>query len=107
MHFDVRDLINAQHAVVVEIRLLDPSLVDADLAIKRGGKPEDQPALQLRHDRIRIDRNAGVDRRGHAAQVDLALLVNICFDDRGDETAERRLDADTAANALRQGCAPP
>ncbi len=106
VHFDVRNFIDAQHAVVVEIGLLDPSLVDGDLVVKSSRELEDQPALQLRYDRIGIDRDAGIDRRGHTAQINLAFLVDLRLDDRGDETAERRLDADAAANARRQGCAP-
>jgi hypothetical protein len=62
--------------------------------------------LQLRPDRIGIDSNAGVDRRGHAPQIDLALLVNFGLDDGRDETGERRLDTDAATGARRQRLAP-
>ena len=38
-------LVDAQHAIVVEVGLLDAPLVDGDLAIERRRQAEDQPAL--------------------------------------------------------------
>ena len=69
VNLDLRRLVDAQHAVVVEVGLLDAALVDGDLAIERGGQAEDQPALELRHDGIGIDGDAGIDRAGDAAQT--------------------------------------
>ena len=88
MHVDVRHLVDAQHAVIVEVGLLHAALLDRDLAVQRGGQAEDQPALQLRDDGIGIDRDAGVHRRRHPAQMHLAVIVDFGFDDGGDEAGE-------------------
>ena len=106
VNLDLRRLIDAQHAVVVEIGLLDPPLVDGDLAIERRGEAEDQAAFELRHDGVGIDGDAGIDRRGDAAQMHLALLVDFGLHHGRDETAERRLHADATSDARRQRLAP-
>ena len=42
MHgLDLRHLGQPQHLVVVEVRLLDPAVLDGDLAVERGGQPVD------------------------------------------------------------------
>ena len=106
VNVDLRRLIDAQHAVVVEVGLLDAPLVDGDLAVERGGQAEDQPAFELRHDGIGIDGDAGIDRGGDAAQMHLALFVDFGFHHGRDEAAERRLHADAAPDARRQRLAP-
>ena len=62
VHVDRRHLVDAQHAVVVEIGLLHAAVFDGDLAVQRRSEPEDQPALKLRHDGVGIDGDAGIDR---------------------------------------------
>ena len=106
MDFDLRRLVDAQHPVVVEVRLLHPALLDGDLAVERGGEAEDEAALELRRDGIRIDGDAGIDRAGDAPQMHLALLVDLGLDHGGDEAAERRLHAHAAADPRRQRLAP-
>ena len=106
MNLDLRRLVDAQHAVVVEVGLLDPPLVDGDLAIERRGQAEDQPAFELRHDGVGIDGNAGIDRAGDAAQLHLAVFVDFRLHHGRNETAERRLHADAASDARRQRLAP-
>ncbi len=106
MNLDLRRLVDAQHAVVVEVGLLHAPLVDGDLAIERGGQAEDQPAFELRDDGIGIDGNAGIDRGGDAAQMHLALFVDFRLHHGRDETGERRLHADAASDARRQRLAP-
>ena len=88
MHFDLGHFINAQHAIIVEVRLAHPAALDGDFAPQRRGQTKDQATLQLRDDSIGIDRNAGVDRRSYPAQMDLAVLVNLGFDDRSYEAAK-------------------
>ena len=88
MHVDLRHLIDAQHTVIVEVGLPHTALVDRDFAEQRGGQAEDQPALQLRDDRIGIDRDAGVNRRGHPAQLHFAFVVDFRLDDGRDEASE-------------------
>ncbi len=63
MNLDLRRLVDAQHAVVVEIGLLHAALVDGDLAIERRRQAENQSAFELRHDGIGIDGNPGIDQR--------------------------------------------
>ncbi len=84
----------------------DPPLADRDFAIKRGREPEDQTALQLRHDRIGIDRDAGIDGCGDAAQMNFAGIVDVGFNDGGYKAAERWLYAHAASGARRQRGAP-
>ena len=74
MDVDRRRLVDPQHAVIVEIALLHAALVNGDLAIERGRRAEDQPALQLRDDGVGIDGDAGVDRAGDAMHVDIAVI---------------------------------
>ena len=106
MHVDLRHLVDAQHAVVVEVRLQHPSFCNDDLAVKRGREAEDQPALQLRHDRIGIDRDAGIDGRSDTAQMNLAKFIDLGFDDGCNKAAERRLHAHAAPDAPRQRLTP-
>ncbi len=106
MDVDGRRLVDAQHAVVVEIALLHAALVDRDLAIERRSQPEEETALQLRDDGVGIDGDAGVDRAGDAMHADLAVAIDLDVGDGGDEARERNLYRDAAAAARRQGIAP-
>jgi hypothetical protein len=45
MHLDLRGLVDAQHPVVIEVRLLHPALGDGHLAIERRGKAEKSARL--------------------------------------------------------------
>jgi hypothetical protein len=51
---------------------LDAAVLDGDLAPERRGEAENQAALQLRHDRVGIHDDAGVDRRHEAFHADHA-----------------------------------
>src|SRR4029453_7354851 len=106
MHVDWRHLVDAQHTVVVEIGLRDPAPVDCDLSPKCSCEPEDQPALQLRNNGVRVDGDAGIDCRGDPAQMHFALPVDFSLDYSGNEAAERWLHADTATSPRRQRLAP-
>ena len=88
MHFDLGHFVDAQHAIIVEVRLTHAAALDGDFAPQGRGQAEDQATLQLRDDSNGIDRNAGVDRRSYPAQMDLAVLVNLGFDDRSYEAAK-------------------
>ena len=106
MDLDLWRLIDAQHAVVMEIGLLDPSPVDGDLAIECRGQAENQSAFQLGHNGIRIDRYAGVNGRCGSPQMDFTVLINFRFHHGRNEAAERRLYAHAAPDACRQRLAP-
>src|SRR4029077_16055225 len=98
--------IDAQHAIIVEVRLPHTAALDRNFAPQSRGQAEDQAALQLRGDGVGIDRNPSVDYGGHPAQMPFAIFVNFGLDHGGDETAERRLRADTAAGPRRQRLTP-
>ncbi len=67
VHLDGRRLVDTKHLVVIEVRLLDPSVLDGDLAIQGSGDAEVHAALDLRADGVRIDDRAAIDRRHDAA----------------------------------------
>src|SRR5260370_5260987 len=106
MDIDLRRLIDTQHPVVVEVRLLDPSRVDDDFAVERRGQAEDQAALELRHNGIRVDDDAGIDRRSDSAQMYFALFVDFGFHHGCDEAGKRRLHTDTTPDTRRQRFTP-
>ena len=64
--------VDAQHPIVVEVRLLDPPVLEGDLAPQRCCDAEDDAALHLRNDGVWIDRHAGVDGAHDAVDVHLA-----------------------------------
>src|SRR5262249_56332733 len=59
---DRRGLVHAQHLVGVEIGLLDPAVLQRDIAMQRRRDAEDDRALYLRPHAIGIDDGAAVDR---------------------------------------------
>src|SRR5262245_30265531 len=103
---DLRHLVDAQHAIVVEIRLLNAALVQRDFAIQCGRQTENHAALDLRDDRVRINDEAAIHSERHLAYVDLAVGVHLCLNDGGDRRIEGRLHADAPADAQRQRLAP-
>src|SRR5215472_8091956 len=68
MNLDGRNLVDAQDLIVIEVDLLDATILQGDLATKRGGDAE-HDALKLRPDGIGIDRNAAIDRADDAAET--------------------------------------
>ena len=52
MNLDGRDLVDAQDLIVIEVDLLDATILQGDLATKRGGDAE-HDALKLRPRRYR------------------------------------------------------
>src|SRR5882757_700282 len=101
MNLDLGCLIDPQHAVIVEVALLYPTLVDVDFAVERGGQSEHQPALQLGDDGVGIHDDSAVDRRHDACQADFALLIDLRLHDGRDEAPESSRKGNTAAGA---GC---
>jgi hypothetical protein len=49
-----------------------------------------------------FDRDAGVDGRRRAAQMNLAVIIHFGLDHGGDKAAEGRLHAHAAADARRR-----
>ena len=106
MHIDGRDLMDSQHPVVVEVRLLNPPLVERDLSMNRGGETEYQAALKLGNDGIGIDRQPAVDDGRDASQTYLTHIIDLALDNGRDETGEGGLRADTTATSCRKRCSP-
>ena len=106
VHLDHRRLVDPHHAIVVEIGLLNPAILDRDVAIERGGAAEDHSALHLRRQSIGIDHPASIHHRGDALEMDFARFVHCHFGHGGDIGAESELGADAPALPRRQLRAP-
>src|SRR5258706_4281039 len=91
MNLDSRNLVDPQHAVIVEIALPHAALIDGDLAIERRRQPEDQAALHFRDDGVGIDCDPGVDCGNDAPHVNLAVCINFDLGDGRDEACETGL----------------
>src|SRR5207245_9177834 len=88
-----RRRVDASHRVVVEVRLLDPAGLEADLANGRKADAPHNSAFELRTDAIRIDDGTAVEGDVHARDRQLSIGADRHFDDtRGiaDEAAVRR-----------------
>src|ERR1700704_2108367 len=72
-HLDVhrRHLVHAWDAVVVEIRLFHHAVLDRDALAQRDADAIDDAAFGLRHDIVRLHRNAAVDCAPEIVQLDL------------------------------------
>src|SRR5712691_1553409 len=55
MHFDSRRLVDPQRANVMEVGLLHPAVLERHLAPQGAADPENDPALDLRFHRVRVD----------------------------------------------------
>ena len=106
VHVDSRHFVDAQHAVVAEVGLLDAAVLDRDLAVKRGRQTEDDAALHLRANRVGIDLHAAIDDAPHMRRLDHAFLVDADLNDLRDEAAEADAERDATALSRRQRLAP-
>ena len=70
---DRRHLVHAQHAIRVEVRLLDAAVLHRALAVERRRQSVGERAFDLRFDLLRIDRVAGIGRRDDAMDLEHAL----------------------------------
>ena len=76
---NARCLIHAQNLVSVEIGLLDTAVLQRDLAIKRSRDAEDERALDLSPDGIRVDDGAAIDRADDPPHTNRAILRHLDF----------------------------
>src|SRR5580658_7044756 len=106
MHLDGRGLVNAHDSIIIEITLLNATLVDCDLAIQSCAESEDEAALYLCRNRIGIDGDPTVHGADHASHLDLAIEINFGLGDRREIAAEHILYRDAAPDAWREGLAP-
>src|SRR6266536_1318208 len=72
MDLDRRRLVHAKDRVGVEVRLFYATILERDLAVKRGRGTEDDSALDLRLNRVGIDDGAAIYRADHASNASRA-----------------------------------
>src|SRR5205085_3725095 len=73
VHLDLRHLIDAQHLIVVEVRLLDAPVLEGHLAVERGSQAVDDRALDLALDNLRVDGLPAIDRSNDAMHLRRAI----------------------------------
>ena len=73
-----------------------------DVAVQRHAQPEDQPALDLRGDRIGVHPLAAIDRDGGAPQPDFAARRHLHLQHMRQERGKRILHRNAAPHARRQ-----
>src|SRR5882762_341622 len=106
VHADPRRLVDAQHAVIAEVGLLDATVLDRDLPMERGRQAENDAALHLRANRVGIHLDTAIDHAPYVRRVDGTILVDANLSDLGDEAAEADAQRNAAALSCRQGFAP-
>src|SRR6266850_6101264 len=102
VNLDRRRLAHPQHLVIVEIALHDTTVLQRDLSTESRGDAEDDSALELRLDRIRIDDGAAIDRAHDAPDANCSVLRHLDFGNLRHIGGEGVLDRDAATDALRQ-----
>jgi hypothetical protein len=91
MDLDRGRFVDPHHSIIIEVALLHPAFGDHDLVVEGGREPEDEAALDLRHDAVGIDDRAAIDHRHHA---------------RRDIRAEHALAGYPASNSCRKSASP-
>src|SRR5580700_8999769 len=107
MDLDRGRFVDAHHPVIVEVALLHAAFGDRDLVIEGGRKPEDEAALDLRLDAVGIDNRAAIDRGRHAADRNLAIVVDLRLRDRRNVRAEHALAGDAAPDPRGKRASQP
>src|SRR5262249_14375591 len=103
---DLRHPSHAEHLIVVEIRLLDAAVPNRDLTIERGGESIDYGTFDLHLDAHWIYHGAGIDGDDDAVHARLAVSIDRCITDGGDEGAIGLVERNAAMDAQRQSRAP-
>ena len=85
---DRRRLVDAKLSVVVEVALLDAPFVEGYAVEQSGGQSEQDAALDLRANDVRIDLDTAVDGRHDLLQRDLAREGHRDFDDQSGVGSE-------------------
>src|SRR4029079_4013740 len=81
MDFDDRRFVDPQHAIVVEIALLDAAALEGNFAPQGCAQAKNNAAFDLRNDRVGIDHLAAIDGADDAPDFDLAFLRHFDFGD--------------------------
>ena len=71
---DLGSLVDAQHFVIMEIALLHPALLEADVAKQRGGQAIHHGAFHLLGHAIGVDHGATVHGAHHAVHPNLLVF---------------------------------
>src|SRR6516164_879779 len=97
---------DAQHAVVAEVRLFDAAVLERDFAVKGGRQAEDDAALHLRTNGVGIDLDSAVDRAPDAGGVHRAVPVDADLHDLRDKAVETDAERDASPQSRRQRLSP-
>src|SRR6185437_12948546 len=95
-----RCFVHPDHREVVEVLLLHPAVLEADLAIFGEAQPHDRAALDLRLDALRCDVGAAIEGGIDPRHRELTCLVDSHLDDGRDVADEAAVDGDAEAMAL-------
>src|SRR5215467_10636854 len=106
MDLDGWCLIHAQHLIAIEVGLLDTAVLQRDLAMERRRDAEDNRALDLRLDGVRIDDVAAIDRTDDAPYPHRSVLGHLDLGDVSQIGREDVLKRDASADPFRQWLAP-
>src|SRR5438445_1331040 len=106
VHLDLGHFAHAQHAVVVEVRLLDAAVLERDLAIQGGGEPVRDRTLDLALDDVGVHRHAAVHRGHDAVHLRRSVRADRDLRDLSAKAAEGLHHRDSAVNAGGERLAP-
>ena len=106
MHVDHRHLVDAEHRVVVEVRLLHPAAIDRDPAIEGRRERIHCAALHLRPHLLGIDREARIDGGDEPVDADGAVGRHRHLGHRGGIAAVGEHDRDAAGATRRERRSP-
>src|SRR6266581_4694651 len=106
VHLDLGHFAHAQHAVVVEVRLLDAAVLERDLPVEGRGEAVHDCTLDLALDDVRVHGHAAVHRGHDAMHLRRAVLADRDLSDLRAKAAEGKHHCDTAVNADGERLAP-
>ena len=101
MNIDRWHLIDPQHAVIVEVALLDTAVPEGDFTEQRRTDAECDPALELRPHRVRIDDDSAIDGRDDALDAHFARRRDSDLRHLSDVAPERVQQRDAATASWR------
>src|SRR5664279_5235484 len=103
---DQRRFIHTHDRETVEIALLHPAVLEADLAVLGEAEPHDRRTLELRLDPLGIDERSTIDRGIDTFDPEGALVTDRYLDNGRDVTDEAAVRGDAEPVTLRHLAAP-
>src|ERR1700691_2399000 len=103
---DQRRFIDTHDRETVEIALLHPAVLEADLAVLGEAKPHDRRTLDLRLDPLGIDERSAIDRGIDTFDPEFALVTDRYLDNGRDVADEAAVRGDAKPVALRHLATP-